>query len=72
VRLAQAAVATAVSSDSGVGRDLQALQAAAQAHLAVCEARCFAREMMRMPSGPEQGMQMQMTHLRPDLGHMQC
>ena len=64
MRLAQVATAkaTAAAATAGAGTanggktDESAAQAAAQAHLALCEARCLVRAMLRMPSSPEQGI----------------
>eukprot|EP01043_Picozoa_sp_COSAG02_P060076 COSAG02_NODE_7776_length_2850_cov_5.906409_2_plen_84_part_00 len=58
MRLAQVATAKAASAGTADGGkiDESAAQAAAQAHLALCEARCLVRAMLRMPSSPEQGM----------------
>lgn len=58
MRLAQ--VATAATATSAVAADdttteISAAQAAAQAHLTFCEARCLVRAMLRLPIGPEQG-----------------
>lgn len=61
MRLAQVATASAAAATTGAGTadggktDVSAAQAAAQAHLTLCEARCLVRAMLRMPSSLEQG-----------------
>lgn len=61
MRVAQVATAIAAAAATGADpadaskTDVSAAQAAAQAHLTLCEARCLVRAMLRMPSSLEQG-----------------